>query len=200
MTTPAELERLAVEQAKLERRYREPQRRYYTLTHVHQVLGTVDHLSIVAADASAVRLGAWFHDAGYEPERDDNEHRSADLAAETLLALGADHALVQEVARLVLVTEDHRADPEDRNAMVLCDADLSILAASEDDYDAYVAAVREEYAHVADAAFAHGRRQVLLSLAERDSLFATHWGRDHLETAARANLARELASWQVAAG
>jgi predicted metal-dependent HD superfamily phosphohydrolase len=200
MTTPAELERLAVEQGKLERRYSESHRRYHDLTHVRHVLAVVDHLTLVAADVSAVRLAAWFHDAVYEPGRDDNERRSADLAAETLLTLGADHALVSEVARLVLVTEDHVAGVDDRNAMVLSDADLSILAATADAYDAYVAAIRQEYAHVPDSAFAHGRRQVLLSLADRDNLYATHWGRDHLEAAARANLARELQSLAAAAG
>ncbi|MDH4159185.1 MAG: metal-dependent phosphohydrolase [Actinomycetota bacterium] len=194
MTTPTELERLAVEQAKLERRYREPQRRYHDLAHVHQVLGIVELLTMVAADVSAVRLAAWFHDAVYEPARDDNEQRSADLAAETLLALGADHALVQEVARLVLVTEDHRPDPDDRNAMVLSDADLSILAADPDDYDAYAAAVRAEYAHVADEAFARGRTEILLSVSGREHIYATHWGREHLDAPARANLARELES------
>jgi predicted metal-dependent HD superfamily phosphohydrolase len=200
MTTPAELERLAVQQAKLERRYSEPHRRYHGLTHVRHVLGVVDHLTMVAADAPAVRLAAWFHDAVYEPGRDDNERRSADLAAETLLALGADHALVSEVARLVLVTEDHVTEEDDRNAMVLSDADLAILGAGPEEYDAYVAAVRQEYSHVPDDAFTHGRRQVLLSLAERENIYATHWGRGHLEAPARANLARELLSLSAAAG
>jgi predicted metal-dependent HD superfamily phosphohydrolase len=194
MTTAAELERLAVEQAKLERRYREPGRRYHDLAHVQQVLGVVDHLAPVAADAAAVRLAAWFHDAVYEPTRDDNERRSADLAAETLLALGADHALVQEVARLVLVTEDHVVDADDRNAIVLSDADLSILGADPKRYDAYAAAVRAEYAHLSDDTFARGRIQVLRSVAERESIYASHWGREHLEGPARANLAREQES------
>ncbi len=197
MPTSAELERLAVEQGGLERRYGETQRRYHDLAHVQQVLGVVDHLTMVAADVAAVRLAAWFHDAVYEPSRDDNERRSADLAAETLLRIGADHALVQEVARLVLVTENHVADPDDRNAMVMCDADLSILAADPDDYDAYAAAVRAEYTHVPDETFARGRTQILQSVSEREHIYATHWGREHLEGPARANLARELETLSV---
>lgn len=199
MTTPAELERLAVESGRLIPRYSEAQRRYHDLSHVQRVLEVVETLHVLAADLPAVRLAAWFHDSVYEPGRDDNERRSADLAAETLLRVGADHALVQEVARLVLLTEEHRVAPDDRNGMVLSDADLAILGAPTEEYDRFAAAVREEYAHVPPDEFVRGRIAVLRSLADRDHIYATHWGRDHLEPAARSNLAREIAELATAA-
>lgn len=197
MTTPAELERLAVESGRLVPRYSEPQRRYHDLSHVRRVLDVVETLHVLAADLPAVRLAAWFHDSVYEPGRDDNERRSADLAAETLLGIGADHALVHEVARLVLLTEDHRVAPDDRNGMVLSDADLAILGAPPEEYDRFATAVRDEYAHVPHELFVGGRLAVLRSLADREHIYATHWGRDHLEPAARSNLAREIADLET---
>jgi predicted metal-dependent HD superfamily phosphohydrolase len=194
MTTPAELERLAVDQARLTRRYSEPQRRYHTLDHVQRVLEVVDSLAPLAADHAVVRLAAWFHDSVYEPGRDDNERRSADLAADTLLGLGADHALVAEVARLVRLTEDHVVGSDDHNGMVLSDADLAILGAPTEEYDQFSAAVREEYAHVPYEAFTRGRVAVLRSIAERDQIYCTDWAREQWDTVARANLAREIAA------
>ena len=57
-----------------------------------------------------------------------------------------------------------------------------------------MAGVRRDYAHVPDADFTSGRAAVLHDLAGRDRLFHTAYGREHWEPAARANLARELAT------
>jgi len=79
---------------------------------------------------------------------------------------------------------------------VLCDADLAILAAAPDRYDAYLAGVRRDYAHVSDPDFAAGRTAVLRDLAARPRLFHTPYAREHWEPAARQNLARELEGLQ----
>jgi len=79
---------------------------------------------------------------------------------------------------------------------VLCDADLAILAASPERYDAYVTGVRRDYSYVSDADFALGRTAVLRDLAGRGRLFHTAYAREHWEPAARQNLARELEGLQ----
>ena len=43
----------------------DPHRRYHDLGHLRGVLGNVDELASYAADADAVRLAAWYHDAVY---------------------------------------------------------------------------------------------------------------------------------------
>lgn len=192
--TAAELEQRAIERGRLRARYAEPQRRYHTLTHVQRVLDVVDSLAGLTADHATVRLAAWFHDAVYVPGRDDNERLSADLAADTLLGLGVDHALVAEVSRLVLLTEDHVVDAADRNGQVLSDADLAILGAPEAEYDAFASAVREEYAHVPHALYVNGRSAILRSIAGRERIYSTEWARSQWDAAARANLAREIAA------
>ena len=170
------------------RRYAEPHRRYHGTAHLRTVLEAVDELAGYAADADAVRLAAWFHDAVYDPRRDDNERASADLARTGLD--GRPDA--EEVARLVLLTATHAPLSGDANGAVLCDADLSILAAPPDRYAEYAAEVRAEYAHVPDAAFRAGRSRVLLDLLEHRALFHTPPGRDSYEPAARHNLRTEL--------
>lgn len=178
----------------LVRRYSEPHRRYHTVDHLAAMLVVIDDLAADAADLDAVRYAAFFHDAVYAMDGGDNEEASARLAETTLPTLGIDPDTVAEVARLVRLTGGHHPDPADRNGAVLCDADLAILAADESAYAAYTAAVRAEYAHVPDDLFRPGRAAVLAALAEQPNLFRTPTARSRYESAARANLAAELAA------
>lgn len=176
-------------------RWAEPQRRYHTTEHLRAVLRRIDELAPYApesADLELVRLGAWFHDAVYRPDRSENEERSATLAERALPEAGLTPAATAEVARLVRLTVTHDPAPGDANGELLCDADLAILASDEDAYRGYAAAVREEYAFVPDDAFRAGRAAVLRQLLDLPRLFRTAYGTEHWEGAARRNLEREL--------
>ncbi|MEV4673098.1 MULTISPECIES: HD domain-containing protein [Actinomadura] len=176
----------------LDERYGEPHRRYHTRAHLTAVLDLVDELAGHAADPDLVRLAAWFHDAVYDPERADNEERSARLAVRMLADTDLAAAGVQEVARLVELTTTHAPGEDDRNGQVLCDADLAVLGADPDQYAAYTAAVREEYAFVPDEFFAAGRAEVLNGLLALPKLFHTPPARERFEERARSNIRTEL--------
>ncbi|MEU5882051.1 metal-dependent phosphohydrolase [Spirillospora sp. NPDC047279] len=178
--------------AELDARYAEPHRRYHTRAHLTAVLDLVDELAGHAADPDAVRLAAWFHDAVYDPQRADNEERSARLAERMLADTDLTPERVAEVMRLVVLTETHAPDAADRNGQVLCDADLAVLGAGPEAYAAYAAAVREEYAFVPDEFFNAGRAEVLAGLLKLPRLFHTAEARDRYEAAARLNLETEL--------
>jgi predicted metal-dependent HD superfamily phosphohydrolase len=158
---------------------------YHDLEHLAEVL---DRLALLGVTDPVVLLAAWFHDAVYEGERDDEE-RSAEWA---LSALPPE--LGPEVERLVRMTATHDPAPDDPGACALSDADLGILAAPPERYAAYVAGVRRDYAHVADEDFRAGRVTVLEDLLERPQLFRLPQARELWEDAARDNLARELES------
>ncbi|MER7047375.1 HD domain-containing protein [Streptomyces jumonjinensis] len=174
-------------------RWAEPQRRYHTVAHLTAVLDHVDALAAHAADPDLVRLAAWFHDAVYLPDRSENEERSARLAERALPEAGLSPEAAGEVARLVRLTLTHDPGESDANGAVLCDADLAILASEPAAYEAYTAAVREEYAFVPDDAFRTGRAAVLHGLLALPRLFHTPYGRREWEEPARRNLTAELA-------
>ncbi|MFF8771267.1 hypothetical protein [Kitasatospora sp. NPDC015120] len=174
------------------RRWSEPQRRYHTTDHLRAVLGHVDAFAGHAGDPDAVRLAAWFHDAVYRPDRSENEERSAALAVLALTGLGLPAARVEEVARLVRLTVTHHPAPGDRDGEVLCDADLAVLGGPPQDYAAYAAAVREEYAFVPAPDFRAGRAAVLRQLLALPALYRTPTAHARFDAAARANLAAEL--------
>lgn len=174
----------------LERRWAEPHRRHHDREHLSDVLGALDRLERAGEpfDVEVVRTAAWFHDAVYDPHRDDNEERSAELAADLL---GSPEAT--RVARLVRVTREHLVEPGDDDAAALCDADLSVLGAGGDRYRRYAADVRREYAHVPEDAFRAARAAILERFVQRPRLFATPSGRDWWDHAARENLRAEIA-------
>ena len=172
-------------------RWAEPHRSYHGVAHLTDVLDRVDELAAEAEHVEVVALGAWFHDAVYDPSAADNEARSAGVAREVLGGLRVEARVVDAVVRLVEMTRDHLPVDGDRNGAVLSDADLAVLGSR--DYERYAGAVRREYAHLDDAAFTAGRAVVLRSLLERPAIFHTPSGRTAWEELARANLRLELA-------
>lgn len=178
--------------AQLVASYAHPDRRYHDGRHLGEVLERIHELSAhgVEFDRMAVLLAAWFHDSVYDAQP-DAERRSAAWAAEALPTL-VDQGVVDEVVRLVLVTEHHRPADDDLNGCALSDADLAILASPAERYGEYVASVRTEYAQVPDDAFAAGRAEILRDLLAKPHLFHTSYARGAWEEAARANVLQEL--------
>jgi predicted metal-dependent HD superfamily phosphohydrolase len=173
----------------------QPHRRYHDLAHLAAVLGIVGQLEDAAADPSAdpaaVRLAAWYHDVVYDPRRDDNEAVSAERARAGLRGLVPEER-IEEVARLVLLTAGHQAEPGDANGAVLCDADLAVLAGPPAAYATYASAVREEYGHLSDAEFTAGRIAVLEHLLGLPTLYRLPAVAGEWTPRARANLTAEL--------
>ena len=185
-------ERMGLE---LATRYAEPHRRYHTAHHLARVLRAVDELAD-DHDLFLVRLAAWFHDAVYAIPAGQlpNEEASARLALRELSRAGLEQEDLTQVARLVRLTATHTPGSRDPEGELLCDADLEILATSPEEYAAYTAAIRAEYAAVPEAAFVAGRLEIMAPLAEGD-IFRTTKGRA-LTEAARVNVAAECAELQ----
>ncbi|NJD06955.1 MAG: N-methyl-D-aspartate receptor NMDAR2C subunit [Methylococcaceae bacterium] len=178
-------------------RYSEAQRAYHTAQHLEECFGWFDRVRSRCLRPAEVELALWFHDAVYDPRRTDNEERSAAWVQRELAAAALGDAVAGRVRDLVLATA-HGAIPDELDACLLVDVDLSILAADRGRFAEYETQVRQEYAWVDDAAFAAGRSRVLRGFLERPSVYLTEWFREKLETTARRNLTRALARWEQA--
>src|SRR5215468_6790791 len=64
--------------------YLEPARQYHTLEHIAQLLRLLEEHGQAVIDRDAVTLAIIFHDAVYDPRRNDNEQASAALARSRL--------------------------------------------------------------------------------------------------------------------
>jgi predicted metal-dependent HD superfamily phosphohydrolase len=188
-------------------RYSKPHRRYHDVDHVLAVLGRLRHRRSAAAGPAPgvpedghramlpAELAAFLHGAVYDPRASDNEAASAQYAGGVLRELGAPEPLIGRAQQLIAVTATHEVPAADPAAALFVEADLCVLARPAAAYDAYVAAVRAEYAHVDEDSWRIGRAAVLGRLLDRPALFVLP-GADREEAQARANVARELEALQ----
>lgn len=135
-------------------------------------------------------LAVWFHDAVYDSTRSDNEARSAGLARQQLERAGVPEAQMARITGMILDTR-HQEVATSPDGAVVADADLSILAASQEEFDQYEVAIRREYSHLTDAEFARGRQHFLEAFLQRPRIYQTD-AFAHLEPLARTNLKRSL--------
>lgn len=178
--------------------YREPPRAYHHFGHVQELLA---HLSTVPhwTHPAEVFLAALFHDAVYVPGRKDNEAMSAELARSAIATFLPTTPLdVTLVERLILLTAKHgslTATDLDPDAAHFLDADLAILGSDPSTFDAYDAAIAEEFRPVtAGFLYRLGRRRFLQKLLDAPRLFHSEHFHARLDAAARANLRRALAA------
>jgi predicted metal-dependent HD superfamily phosphohydrolase len=190
--------------------YEEAHRSYHSLHHLEEVFLAIDvimHSKPIGGDdvdMDTLLLGAWFRDLVYNPHASisdpkgwkSDEELSALLALQELTALPEDlmpRKRAEEVARLVRMTQRHDPLSKDTSSAILCDADLAILAASDDRYDEYVKGIQDEYIPVVgDKVFTKGRMNVLKSFLEKEHIYHTESGKSLWEVKARRNIIREM--------
>jgi predicted metal-dependent HD superfamily phosphohydrolase len=168
-------------------RYSEAHRAYHNLDHIQKCLQEFEGVRSLAEDPDAVEMAVWFHDAVYDPKAKDNEELSAQLAAYLLEAAEMPEAFSQKVARLILATK-HDAPPENKDAALLIDVDLTILGQLREIFAEYEAEIRQEYADVPKSEFAAGRSSMLMAILKRPSIYQTDFFRAKYEETARKNL------------
>ena len=182
-------------QDELMRAYTEPHRHYHTIEHVALLLALMDEHGHAVVDRAAVALAILFHDVVYDPARHDNEQASADFASQRLASLGFPDQLVAKVKRYILATRHGDSAPttDDADFALLLDLDLSVLAATPAEYDAYAQAIRREYAHIPDKLYRLGRGRILEGFLARDQIYRTEQLHVLWDERARVNIAGEIA-------
>jgi predicted metal-dependent HD superfamily phosphohydrolase len=175
--------------------YAQLHRHYHDQRHIDECLAELDWVvNLTEKKRRILRWSILWHDAIYQPGHRDNERRSAKLAHTELTRCGVDEADVEEVVRLIRLTEKHRVASGDRLGALMVSIDLAILGADPARYKAYAADVRLEYSHVPEKLWRMGRSLVLERMLDKDVLFPDREFRDRLEAQARANMTAEIAS------
>jgi predicted metal-dependent HD superfamily phosphohydrolase len=171
--------------------YADPQRAYHTLDHVAHCLDGLAQHAALAERPCEVAVALWFHDAVYDPRATDNEARSAAWAVAALREHDVRDDAVARVRAMILATRDHGGDLDGDTAL-LVDLDLAILGQSPDVFDRYDAAIRVEYAWVAEPAYRTARTRVLRAFLDRRAIYRCAPLYARFEAPARANLARAI--------
>jgi len=176
-------------------------RHYHGLRHLQESLNLLKRWGRNEPAQHEIGVALWFHDAVYDPARQDNEERSARWATRALRHLGVDDDVRRRIAKLIRATAHLSPSPSAQVATVpgmalLLDIDLAILGADRARFEEYERHLRLEYAHVTDADFAQARGAFLRSLLAAP-IYRTDIARAELESRARENLARSLQRLQT---
>jgi predicted metal-dependent HD superfamily phosphohydrolase len=180
----------------LVRAYAAPDRHYHNLAHIEALLDLTHAHHGALSDQTSVETAIWFHDAVYDTHRQDNEEKSAALAAERLAGLLSPDRLGR-IGTMIRATANHLV-PEafQGSAKLDCalflDMDLAILGSAREEFAAYEEAVRREYGWVPEALWVAGRRKVLERFLARPTIYASPQFRASHEAPARRNLVRSL--------
>lgn len=166
-------------------------RHYHTLTHLEnllqQLISVQDHIE----NWNVVLFTLYYHDIVYNPLKDNNEEKSAELAEARLSAIGVPASFIHQCKQQILATKKHlRVVEEDTNYFT--DADLSILGQGWNSYSDYYKDVRKEYSIYPDLIYKPGRKKVLRHFLNMDRIFKTEYFYKKFETTAKLNLQREL--------
>jgi predicted metal-dependent HD superfamily phosphohydrolase len=174
--------------------WQEPHRAYHGLRHLVECLDALDACPQPGDAAAVAKLALWFHDAVYDPRATDNEERSAAWLLDFAREAGLPARVAERAATLVRLTAHAAtgAPCEGRDADLVHDADLAILAADPFRLSEYEDAVRREYAHVGTIPFALGRGALLAGLLSAPAIYRTPEFRARHEERARRNLSSLL--------
>jgi predicted metal-dependent HD superfamily phosphohydrolase len=171
---------------RLEAAYGEPHRAYHTAEHIRDCLDRLDESTNGPIDPP-LEAAIWFHDAVYDPRRDDNEAASTTLAGQLLADARIPAGSAIEVRRLILLTR-HLDIPSDPAGRLICDVDLSILGRDPAEFQEFERSIRAEYAWVPEPQYREGRARILAGFLARPELYQTPYFRNRYEESARRNL------------
>lgn len=168
-------------------KYKEAHRSYHHLDHIRSSLA---HLDRLGWSDDLLEGAIWFHDVIYDPSRSDNEAASARFF-ETSTSPWIDQKIQGEITRLILATNLRNPRTADLLEILMVDIDLTILGSDSASYETYRHDIRREYQHIPETDFKRGRAAILEHLLAGKIYLSTDF--QHLEPAARKNLANELA-------
>jgi predicted metal-dependent HD superfamily phosphohydrolase len=172
-------------------RYSEKHRYYHTLNHVASCLNAFDQVADCVSDKFSMEAALWFHDAIYDPKKNDNENQSAQYAHSFLSKLNIDEQRITKIEHLIKLTK-HPSNPVTTDEEYLVDIDLMILSADDKLYDNYERWIRSEYSFAPSLLYKRGRKNLLKSFLDSKRIYRSKYFHDKYEVQARKNIEKAM--------
>lgn len=146
----------------LEKRWREPHRYYHTVNHLATMLTDIEtnafFKELSKYEKHALMLAAFFHDAVYNPKKDDNEEQSIKVFIKAFSK--ADLKMFDTVCGLIMVTKD-RKRPNTKLKRILWDADNAGFKKGYNHIFKNELLIQKEYAYLPKEKFREGKIKFL---------------------------------------
>lgn len=147
----------------LRARWAEPHRKYHTVDHLDDLVRQIHECrELTDRERQFLLLAALFHDAVYDPRRNDNEERSAQLLMDHSDAGNPD---IQTVVRIVRDTKDHA--PSDELSKRFSEMDMNIATRQLSELLEWERGIRFEYSHYCWPVYVIGRIGFVRKLIRR---------------------------------
>ncbi|NJO00865.1 MAG: adenylyltransferase/cytidyltransferase family protein [Bacteroidia bacterium] len=153
-----EIERVA-------RHWQEPHRHYHNEDHLQKLVSEIDQLMasgrVDDAQYKILLVAAYFHDVIYDPTRNDNEERSAEL----FIQLADSHPTTQLVKEIILDTQRHI--PTSELSKTFIDLDMQVVSQSSfKQLLDWEKKIFKEYQHLDYTVYKAGRMHLLRQFIE----------------------------------
>jgi predicted metal-dependent HD superfamily phosphohydrolase len=178
----------------LVRLYSDGDRAYHNLSHIRSLLDLSDTFRDRIQNYQALSFAVWFHDAIYDTRKKDNEELSAKFAVKSLGRFKIPVDTLALTCEMIVATREHKNTSGWEDVNFFLDLDLSILGSEEEVYQCYSQAIRKEYWWAPGFLYCEGRKKVLVSFLERESIYLTREMVNMFEEQARRNIRREIES------
>lgn len=172
------------------KKYSGRKRYYHNLLHLEAMFQQLTFSKPHIQDWDTILFSLFYHDAIYNPLRQDNEERSAALAVKSLQPI-LPASQLSKCRDQILATGRHEWH-NDADTNFFTDADLSVLGQHWNVYEAYFKNVRKEYAVYPDIIYNSGRKKVLAHFLKMERIFKTQIFFERYEQQARENISKEL--------
>ena len=176
---------------KIIKHYSEPHRAYHTLKHIKNSLKEFDEVKDLCEKPNEVEFAIWFHDIIYNPRKDNNEEKSADLAYKKAKEMNLSKNFAEDIKQFILASK-HQTTPTRIDAQIMIDIDLAGFGKSEKEFWEQNKLVRKEYSFYSDKDFNLGRSILLNSFLIRSHIYLTKHFRKKYETQARKNIKKMI--------
>ena len=171
--------------------YSKKGRHYHNLDHLDSVVGELLQVKELIKDWQMIVFSLAYHDFIYNPLRQDNEEKSAEVAEQKLVSLNASQEQITKCREQIVATKGHGSS-QDNDTNFFTDADLAILGSDSKTYENYRMLIRKEYKYYPDLVYKPGRKKVLRHFLDMERIYKTSYFFDKYEKQARININDEL--------
>lgn len=177
----------------IEKNYSYKKRHYHSLQHLNYMMEKLKAYKNHLEEVDTITFSVFYHDIIYDPKKQHNEEKSAEVAHDRLMQLKVSPLQVEKCVQQIIATKSHQ-QREANDTNFLLDFDLAILGDTPEKYREYVAHIRKEYSIYPDFLYKRGRKKVLKHFLEMPEIFKTTEFVAAYEKQARINLSNELES------
>jgi len=181
---------------KLNSYYSASGRYYHNLQHIQKMLLFLEKHRKLVSNYQLLQFAIWFHDAIYQPQKLNNELKSAQFMKTVLGKTKLTENKLNRIYELILFTKNHEKHKleNDFDAAFFLDLDLVVLSLQQSEYQIYMNNIRKEYAFVPNLIYRIRRKNILKRFLKLEHIFRTPLFRQKFEKQARENIKFEISS------